>query len=252
MDIATIVGVVLGFGLIIFSILLDGELGAFINGPGLAIVVGGSFAAAMISERMGNCINGIKVALNALFLRSPSVMDTIEKIVELSGIVRKDGILALENQEIPDAFLARGVRFAVDGVPPEEVQSLLRTEMLAMKQRHKRGRQLFKFMASTAPSMGMVGTLIGLVQMLQTLDEPSAIGPAMAVALLTTLYGAVLAFLVFGPIATKLEHRSSEESENMVIVVEGMDSILKGENGRVVREKLEGFLSPANRTPLET
>ena len=251
MDIATIIGFVLGFGLIIFSILLDGELGAFINGPGLAIVVGGSFAAAMVAESMGSCINAIKVALNALFNRSPSVMNTIEVIVELSGIVRKDGILALENQEIQDAFLARGVRFAVDGVPPEEVQSLLRTEMVAMKQRHKRGQQLFKFMASTAPSMGMVGTLIGLVQMLQTLDDPSAIGPAMAVALLTTLYGAVLAFLVFGPVGTKLEHRSNEESENMVIVIEGMDSILKGENGRVVREKLEGFLSPGKRTPVE-
>lgn len=251
MDIATIVGFVLGFGLIVFAILLEGELGAFINAPGLAIVVGGCLAATLVAERMSNCIGGIKVALNALFLRSPSVLNTIEVIVELSGIVRKDGILALENQEIQDAFLSRGVRFAVDGVPPEEVQSLLRTEMFAMKQRHKRGRQLFKFMATTSPSMGMVGTLIGLVQMLQTLDDPSAIGPAMAVALLTTLYGALCAFLVFGPIATKLEHRSNEETENMVVVIEGMDSILKGENGRVVREKLEGFLSPGKRTPLE-
>ena len=249
MDIATIIGAVLGFGLILGSILLDGSLGAFINIPGIAIVVGGSIAAAMISEKMPNCINGIKVALNAVFLRSPSVLKTIDTIVELSGIVRKDGILALENQQIDDAFLARGVRFAVDGVPPEEVQALLRTEMIAMRQRHKRGQQLFKFMAATAPSMGMVGTLIGLVQMLQTLDDPSSIGPAMAVALLTTFYGAVMAFLIFGPIATKLSHRSSEETENMIIVIEGMDSILKGENGRVVREKLEGFLSPGHRTP---
>ena len=164
---------------------------------------------------------------------------------------RKDGILALESIEIEDDFLAKGVRMAVDGIAPEEIRSGLSGELAALRQRHKRGQKLFRTIAATAPSMGMIGTLIGLVQMLQQLDDPSSIGPAMAIALLTTLYGAIIAFLLANPIAEKLEHRTAEETLNMRIGLEGVDSILKGENPRLIQEKLEGFLAPKMRSSRE-
>jgi len=247
MDIATLIGLIAGFTLIIVSIMLGSPLSTFINPPSVIIVFGGTICCALIAENMGNCINAAKVAFNAFLNKSPSVENTISVIAKLAAVVRKEGLLALENEQIDDPFLAKGVRFAVDGIPPDEIQTSLKAELVALKQRHKRGQQLFRFMASTAPAMGMIGTLIGLVQMLRTLDDPSSIGPSMAVALLTTLYGALIAFLLCGPIAEKLEHRSSEEVANMIVVIEGLDSILKGENGRIVQEKLAGYLPPKDR-----
>ncbi len=251
MDIATLIGMVLGFVLLVGSILLGSPITSFINYPGLAIVVGGSIAAALVSERLANCIGAVKVAIKAFKDSSPQIEQTITQVGELSAVVRKEGLLALENQEINDALLARGVRLAVDGVPNEEIQQTLRAELISLRARHKRGQKLFRFLAATAPAMGMIGTLIGLVQMLRALDSPSAIGPAMAVALLTTLYGAVMAFMIFGPIAEKLEQRTNEESANMQVVIEGIDSILKGENQRLAEEKLQGYLAPALRKPAE-
>ena len=131
--------------------------------------------------------------------------------------------------------------------PKRRFAQTLTAEMIAMKRRHSRGQKLFKFMASTAPSMGMIGTLIGLVQMLQALDDPSSIGPAMAVALLTTMYGAICAFMIFGPIAEKLERYGQEETANMVVVIEGIDSIVKGHNAMIIKEKLEARLPPSDR-----
>lgn len=248
MDLATVIGFVLGMALVFGSIIMGSPLSAFVNVPGLAIVVGGTLATILMAESAHNVFNAIKVAMNAFFAKSPQVEETIKKIAELAVVVRKEGLLALESQEINDEFLAKGVRLAVDGIPPEEVQATLASEMVAMKARHKRGAQLFRFAQSNAPALGMVGTLIGLVQMLQSLDDPSAIGPAMAVALLTTFYGAVIAFLVCSPIAEKLGHRSNEESANMKVVILGLESILKGENGRIVQEKLEGLLAPKERS----
>ncbi len=249
MDIATVIGFVLGMGLVIVSIVMGSPLGAFINIPGLAIVVGGTMATVLMAETLSQVIGAVKVALKAFLGKSPQVDETIKKIAELAVVVRKEGLLALENQEINDPFLAKGVRLAVDGIPPEEVEATLAGERAAMVDRHKRGAKIFAFAGANAPAMGMVGTLIGLVQMLQALDDPAAIGPAMAVALLTTFYGAVMAFMIFGPIAEKLGHRSDEEAANMKVVIIGLESILKGENGRIVQEKLEGMLSPGERSP---
>ncbi len=248
MDLATVIGFVLGMGLVLVSIVMGSPLSAFFNVPGLAIVVGGTLATVFMAESMSHVIGAAKVGMKAFFGKAPDVDKTIEKIAELAVVVRKEGLLALENQEILDPFLAKGVRLAVDGIPPEEVEATLGGEMNAMKDRHKRGSQLFKFAGANAPAMGMVGTLIGLVQMLQALDDPAAIGPAMAVALLTTFYGAVMAFMMFGPMAEKLDRRSEEEAHNMKVVIIGLESILKGENGRIVQEKLEGMLSPAERS----
>lgn len=247
MDLATIVGIVVGFGLVIGSIMLGGSLGAFINVPGLVIVLGGTLAATLISEKLAVFIGAFKVALKA-FISKPVLVDkTITRLVELATLMRKDGALALENEEIDDAFLAKGVRLAVDGLAPDEVNGTLMSEMRSLKERHRQGHRIFRFMGSTAPAMGMVGTLIGLVQMLQTMDDPASIGPSMAVALLTTLYGAIFAFLVFIPMADKLECRTKDEARNMSVVIMGVDSLLKGENPRFMRDKLDSFLEPKLR-----
>ncbi|MGB0679786.1 MAG: motility protein A [Polyangiales bacterium] len=248
MDIATIVGIVLGFGLIIGSILLNGSLGAFIDIPSLLIVIGGTIAATLISEKLGRVLGSIKVAKNAFKTPAGDVTKTIKSIMHLSAVARKDGVLALENEKVDDTFLAKGVRMIVDGMPQEAIRETLTAQLISMKQRHQRGQKLFKFMAATAPSMGMIGTLIGLVQMLRSLDDPSSIGPAMAVALLTTMYGAILAFVVFGPIAEKLQRYTSEETLNMTVIIEGVDSISRGQNAMMIKEKLEARLDPNSRS----
>ncbi|MCP3678221.1 MAG: motility protein A [Deltaproteobacteria bacterium] len=247
MDIATIIGVVAAFALILGSILMGGTLSAFINIPGIAIVLGGTIAATLIMQRLAVVLGAVKVALNVVFDKGTAPEDVIKIIVDMAGTVRKDGLLALEKVKVDDSFLQKGVRMLVDGVSQDDVKSVLRTELIYLKLRHKRGQKVFKFMTATAPAMGMVGTLIGLVQMLQTLSDPSAIGPAMAVALLTTFYGAVLAFVVFGPIAAKLENRTSEESARLEMVISGVIGIMNGDNPRVIEQRLVSFLEPKTR-----
>lgn len=248
MDIATLIGMVASAGIVLVSILLAGSLTAFIDVPSLVVVVGGTMCATLASESLKGFLGSIKVGLKALLAKPPSIPASIATIVRLSTVARREGLIALENEKIDDKFLARGVRLAVDGMQPEDIRGTLTDELIAMKARHKKGQQTFRFMAATAPSMGMIGTLIGLVQMLQTLDDPSKIGPAMAVALLTTFYGAILAFMIFTPLAEKLALRSNEEGANMAIIIEGMEAIVKGENARVIKDKLEGFLDPRSRT----
>ncbi|MEM1022441.1 MAG: MotA/TolQ/ExbB proton channel family protein [Myxococcota bacterium] len=248
MDISTVIGLIAGIGLILAAIMMDASIMTFVNAPGLMVVVGGTVAAVMIGETLPNLIGAFKVGLKAVINKAPAPLATIDVVGQLATAARKDGILALESIEIEDDFLAKGVRMAVDGIAPEEIKAGLAGEVTAMRQRHKRGQKLFRGIAATAPSMGMIGTLIGLVQMLQQLDDPSAIGPAMAIALLTTLYGAIIAFLMAGPVADKLEHRTSEEMLNMQIILEGVEGILKGENPRLIQEKLEGFLAPKFRS----
>lgn len=248
LDLATIIGGVLGMAVVIVSILIGGSLTAFIDYPSLAIVVGGTICTAMVAETMENCINGAKVAAKAVFKRTANVEETIATIVKLATVARRDGLIALENEKIEGDFLTRAVRLAVDGMERDTLRTALQGELISMKQRHKRGYKLFRFLAATAPAMGMIGTLIGLVQMLQTLDNPASIGPAMAIALLTTLYGGLIAFMICGPLAEKLERRSEEEGTNMALIIEGIESIVKGENPRMIQEKLEGFLAPKARS----
>ncbi|MEM7409188.1 MAG: MotA/TolQ/ExbB proton channel family protein [Myxococcota bacterium] len=247
MDIATLVGIIAGTVLIVGSMATGGDLGSFFNVPGLAIVVGGTIAATLINESLSQVLGAMKVGLQAFFEKKASPDQTIEDVVQLAAKARKEGLVSLENDVIEDEFLARGVRLGVDGLDPDAVHSILGAEMKTMKQRHQRGQAIFKFMGSTAPSMGMVGTLVGLVQMLKSLEDPAAIGPAMAVALLTTLYGAIIAFVICIPIASKLEHRTDEEVAAKSMAISGVESILKGENSLVIQSKLETFLTPAQR-----
>jgi len=247
MDIATLIGLISGIALLITAMASGGSLGSFFNVPGLMIVLGGTVAATLINESLARVLGAAKVGMQALFERRTPARETIQNVVQLAAKARKEGLVSLENDNIPDEFLARGVRLGVDGIDPEAVNSILRSELSTMRERHIRGQTIFKFMGSTAPAMGMVGTLVGLVQMLKTLDDPAAIGPAMAVALLTTLYGAIIAFVFCNPIASKLEIRTAEEVAQMNLAISGVDLILKGENSMVIQSKLEAFLAPNER-----
>ncbi|MCH2111161.1 MAG: MotA/TolQ/ExbB proton channel family protein, partial [Polyangiaceae bacterium] len=176
MDIATLIGMLAGFGLILGSIILNGSLLSFFDIPSLLIVIGGTIAVVFIAESLDRVLKSISVAKHAFLHKEPDVIGTVQRILELSNKSRREGILALEDEKVDDEFLARGLRMAVDGVAREEIRETLSVELVAMKQRHSRGQKIFKFAGATAPSMGMIGTLIGLVQMLQTLDDPSSIG----------------------------------------------------------------------------
>lgn len=250
MEIATPIGIVLGLGLIAGSIMINGSILAYWDLPSVLIVVGGTLSTALIAEKLENVLSAFKLAKNAFRNPPGDAAKTIARLVELSQIARREGLLALENQQIDDPFLAKAVRKLVDGLPPEELRESLTAELVALKSRHKRGQKLFRFMGSSAPAMGMVGTMIGLVQMLQSLDDPSSIGPAMAVALLTTMYGAIIAFVICNPLAEKLERWSDQEGANMVVVIEGSESLAKGLAAQVIREKLEARLPPKQRAQL--
>ena len=251
MDIATILGIISGIGLVLGAILMGSGLGAFVDAPSLLVVVGGSIAAMMIAFPLNKVIGSIKIALKAFFSPKLSPDTVIEKIVELAVKARKESIIALEKEEIEDPFLAKGIRLVVDGTAPNLVRSILRTEIGFMKQRHLSGQSVFKFLGGMAPAYGMIGTLIGLVQMLQSLDDPSSIGPAMAIALLTTFYGALLANIVALPIAEKLGGKSADEVLMMEVTIQGVLAILEGDNPIIVRSKLEAFLSPSQRKPAD-
>ncbi len=247
MDIATLIGLVVGLGLVVSAMAMGGSVLAFVNGPGILIVFGGTFAALFTHQKMKHVLGAFAVAGNAFFDRLQPAEDLIPLIVQLSTKARKEGLVSLEGEPIDDPFLARGVRLGVDGLSPETIKATLLAELAALKQRHQRGQKIWRFLGSTAPAMGMIGTLVGLVQMLREMDDPDAIGPAMAVALLTTLYGAIFAFLVANPIADKLEARTAEEVAQRSLAMVGVESILRGDNTIVIQSKLESFLPPASR-----
>ncbi len=245
MDIATVVGVIAGFALILVSLALGstGILG-FFNLPGVLVVMGGTAAATLIMYPLKTVMGTLKVAMNVVMVRLHSPESTINKLLELSDTVRKKSVLELEKEQFTDKFLGKGIRLCVDGTHSSTIEDILTTELDFIKERHKIGQNVFENMGVLAPAFGMIGTLIGLVQMLQTLSDPGSIGPSMAVALLTTFYGALLANLVFIPVAVKLEQRSKEESLLKEIIIEGVASIARGESPLILRDKLNVYLPP--------
>ncbi|MEJ8554409.1 flagellar motor protein [Tepidibacter sp. Z1-5] len=253
MDLGTLIGIVLGFGLIIVSILLGGSLGAFIDIPSIMIVVGGTVAATLVAYPLPKVKEIMKLTQKAFKERKSNPNEVIESMIELANKARKEGLLALEESSagIDDDFIKKGVMLVVDGTDPDLVRTLLETELDFLEERHKSGQGLFETMGSFAPAFGMVGTLIGLINMLKKLDDPSSIGPAMSVALLTTFYGSFLANMIFIPIANKLKVKSREETLEREIIVEGLLSIQAGENPRIIEEKLKAFLPPSMRTQLQ-
>ncbi|RME38089.1 MAG: motility protein A [Planctomycetota bacterium] len=244
MDIATVIGLVTGTGLVLWAILGKSDLGAFIDGGSVAIVVGGSISAALISFPIGHMLGVAKVVKNCFFRKARNPAELITELVKYAEIARRDGILALENvtDQIQDPFLVSGIQMAVDGTDPELIQAIMTSDMEATEARHAEGKALFDNIGKFAPAFGMIGTLVGLVIMLQNMNDPSKIGPAMAVALLTTLYGSLMANLVALPMAEKLGLRSREELLLKQIIIKGVMAIQAGDNPRIVEQKLRTFL----------
>jgi len=246
-DIATIVGLIFGSLLVVAAVLLGGSPEIFINIPAMLIVFGGTFAAILIRFPADEVKNTLKVVKHAFGSSLGPAGALITQFVELAQISRKEGLLALENLELDDAFMRKGVAYCVDGTETEAIEALMMKEVQYSMWRHRIGIKLFKAMGDAAPAFGMIGTLIGLVQMLVSMSDPASIGPAMAVALLTTLYGALFANLVCLPIAEKLEHRNAEEYGQKMMVVEGVLGLRKGENPHMLREALDSFVAPKDR-----
>ena len=252
MDLATIIGFVAGIGFVLYGILSGGQFLLFINLPSVFIVVGGTLGSTLINYPLSEVLSVIKVAKNAFLHKEESPNAIIETLVGFAETARREGILSLEQQAqtLDDNFLKNGINLAVDGTEPEYIKEIMTTELDYISERHKKGAGVFEAMALYAPAFGMIGTLIGLIQMLAKMDDPSTIGPNMAVALITTLYGALIANLVCGPIAGKLKGRSAKEVLMKQLCIEGIMAIQSGDNPRIVEGKLKAFLSPAQRAVL--
>lgn len=250
MDIATIIGVLLGFVLIIGSILAGGSSAAmFFNIPSLAVTIGGMLCSTMIHFSLPQFLGIFAIIKKTIVTKIPSSSELIQKMVNFAAINRRDGALALEQEvrNVSDPFFVRGMQMLVDGQDVESIRELMGLEIQYLQERHSTGKKILDFMGASAPAFGMIGTLIGLVQMLSNLSDPSGIGQGMATALLTTFYGAFAANLLFIPLAGKLSIYSAAERTAMEMITEGICSIAQGENPTTVREKLQTFVSKGRR-----
>jgi chemotaxis protein MotA len=255
MDIATIIGIVLGSGLVLAAILMKSGLGAFVDPASMAVVLGGSSAAVLISFPLGQVTKIFTVFRNALFAKPLDPVNSVTTMVKLAEVARRDGILSLESRLSEgdyDPFLAQGLRMAIDGQDPAVIEAALEREVETIVERHATGKGLFENIGKYAPAFGMIGTLIGLVIMLQNMDDASSLGPAMAVALLTTFYGSLVANLFALPIADKLALRSDQEIAAKLLVIRGVMSIQAGDNPRIVQQKMLAFLDPKQRRLVES
>ena len=249
MDIATVAGLAIASVLVLAAILIGGNAAIFIDVQSFLIVIGGGCIGAPLIAFPMPAVKGLgKVMMKAVFVTKYNNPETIKFIVELAQKARKESLLALENVEIENEFLKKGITLAVDGTEPATIKAILSAEMQYIRKRHEDGVTILKYVTDLAPAFGMIGTLVGLVNMLATLSDPSAIGPAMAVAILTTLYGALVANVVCAPIATKLEWYDREEGLQMEIIIEGINSILEGDHPAIAEQKLMGFLPAGQRT----
>jgi chemotaxis protein MotA len=249
MDLATLIGLLMSFGLVGAAIVMGGNPLIFVDVPSILIVFGGTIGITLINYPLANVIGVIGVVKNTFFHTLDEPSKIIEQFIEYANKARREGILALEPvlKELSDDFLRKGLQMAVDGMEPQAIQEIMEIDIAYLQERHDLGAEIMSTMGGFAPAMGMIGTVIGLVQMLQSMDDPSSIGPSMAVALITTFYGAILANLIFNPMAGKLKTRSKEEVLLREMMLEGILSISKGENPRIVEEKLNSFLPPKLR-----
>ncbi|MEM1423917.1 MAG: motility protein A [Planctomycetota bacterium] len=249
MDLNTIIGVVLGFALIGMAILLGGSPGAYIDIPSIMIVVGGSIAAILTAFPMAKVLVLPAVFKKTLQGGAGDPHGLVKQMVQFAEVARRDGILALEGmtEEMEDDLLVLGIKMAVDGTDPELIEDIMEADIENTSTRHQDGKGLFDTAGRFAPAFGMIGTLIGLVAMLANMSDPSAIGAGMAAALLTTMYGAILANIVFLPLADKLKVKDMDEMLVKTIIVKGVMSIQSGDNPRVVEQKLMTFLPPGQR-----
>ena len=237
MDIATILGVVVGIALIGWSLQMGSGIGMFIDIPSIMIVGGGTLASTLINFPLKQVLSLVKA-------KEDDPLELIKQFIQLAVVVRKDGHLALENQaeSVVHPFFKKGLMLVADGVDAEVLSDILSLQNLAVSQRHKIGQEVLKAIGKWAPAFGMIGTLIGLVQMLQNMDDPKTLGPAMAVAVLTTFYGALVANLFALPMAAKLKQRTDQEILADLVIIEGLKSLQMGLNPRLLEEKLKAFL----------
>lgn len=254
-DLATTLGLFFGMIAIIIGMGLDGGklnlggLALFYDLPSIFITVGGSFFTIMIAYPMSTIRKLPSTLKNAFFSKHISETEIIGRFAELSKRARKEGLLSLEDdiEDLDEDFLKSGIQMVVDGLEPETIREILELEITSMEKRHTEGVNLLKSWAGYAPAYGMIGTLIGLVQMLANLNDPGALGPGMAKAIITSFYGSVMANFIFGPLANKLELKTSEEAYIMEMMLEGILSIQAGVNPRVIEDKLKTYLSPEDR-----
>jgi len=247
MDVTTFLGILAGFTLVVGAIFIGGAVDVFVNIPGMMIVFGGTFSAVFITFPVNEVYQSVVAAIKIFSSRKVKANEVVNTMVRIAQISKKEGLLALENIQTDNGVLKKACQLIADNADPDIIHESLRIEISAMKQRHTISQDVFKKMAAYAPSFGMIGTLIGLVQMLSRLDDPSQVGPSMAVALLTTFYGALLATLIFLPVAGKLRSRTLEEALHLEIIFEGAKSILENNNPHFVYEKLSSFVPPKDR-----
>lgn len=251
MDMLTLIGLITGVAVVVAAMLTDASVSTFLNWPSVAIVVGGTFAVTLIKYRLPGILGAFRLALSTTFLeRGDHPVALIAQVNELAKVVRRDGILGMERFETRDAFLLKAINLAVDGHTPEMVEDALLQEMEQDMTRYQVAEKVFRGIGETAPALGMLGTLVGLVQMLNNMQDPASIGPAMAIALLTTFYGAFIAQVVALPLADKLQLKAQDDYRNKMLILTSMQQILKGQNPRLMTELLTAFLSPEQRIQL--
>lgn len=257
MDISTILGFALGFGLIAWSMMHGGGLSGlalFVHPPAFAVVFGGSLAAVMIHFRLEDVKGLLKIILRAFLYPLPTPTKEIDRLIEYTNLARKEGLLALESKlrEVDDKFLAKGIQLVIDGFSADTVREILEVDAEVEKQRHAQGKKMLEQFGTFAPAFGMVETLIGLVQMLSNLSDPSKIGAGMAGALVGTFYGALAANLIFLPMAGKLDVRAKQEYLLRELMIAGIIAIQSGEKPQLIKEKLKGFVPPAMRETVKS
>lgn len=251
MDLGTIIGIIVGLALVLSSILLKGTLVAFLDVASLLIVVGGTFAATMVAFPMSSVMRAVKASISIFFQHRIDYVNTVRSLLKAADAARKEGPLALEKAKANNEFMKTAFALVADGYRPDDIRGVLKIEVEATVARQEEVVNILEKMAELAPAWGMIGTLIGLVIMLLNLSDPSSIGPAMAVALLTTLYGALWANLLLSPSAAKMNERTEKEAQDMQLVLEGALAMARNENPRAIQQRLLGFMPSEDRAKLQ-
>lgn len=247
MDLATLVGLIGAFGIVVFAMVLGGSVGMFVDIPSILIVLVGSLLVCLMKFTLGQFLGATKTVAKAFAFKLDSPEELIVNVKELAEESRKGGLLALEGKEIPNDFLKRGIGLLIDGHEADTVRSLLLKDKNLAFERHKLGARVWESLGDVSPAMGMIGTLIGLVAMLSNMDDPKSIGPAMAVALITTLYGAMLANMVAIPFSDKLKLRMAEDALIKSMAIDAILAIQAGQNPRIIESMLRNYLPEAMR-----
>lgn len=249
MDLATILGVLSGLFLVGTAIASGGNFDIFLHVPSMMIVLGGAMAATLVNFTLKEVLGVLGVVRKAFTWQKTEDVQLVNRFIELSKLARKEGILAIDRElsDINDKYVRAGLELAVDGTEPTTIRDVMETELTYLLERHNRGQQIFVALGTYSPAFGMIGTLIGLISMLKTLDNPSNIGEGMAIALITTFYGTFIAHLVFMPIAGKLKNRTDQEVVRKQMIIEGILAIQNGEHPTTIEKKLLNFIPPKQR-----